>query len=252
MIEICSLASGSNGNCYYIGTENSAILIDAGIYYKHLVSRIEQTTLDIKKIKGIFITHEHADHVRGAKVIQKKLNIPIFFNQVTYYNTYKAYRPEYQKFIEANEFVDFYDFRVFAFNKNHDCKQPISYRVQIGDYSVGVMTDIGVVDNDFINHFKECQSVFLESNYDEKMLLEGSYPYFLKERVKSNKGHLSNIDARDLIINHANPKLKNIILSHISQENNCTEILDEVYKELKEKYTIEYAPRFRAMRVISI
>jgi phosphoribosyl 1,2-cyclic phosphodiesterase len=231
MLEICAIASGSNGNCYYIGNEKDAVLIDAGISCKQIVQRMKERNLQPSKIKAIFITHEHSDHLSGARVFGKKMYVPVYINSAkTYYSAYKNQRPDVPKFFNPGEEIEVGELTVHSFSKNHDASEPCSFRVQYKTKNVGVFTDIGEPCENVMQHLGICDGLFLESNYDEKMLWEGSYPWFLKQRVASGVGHLSNKQAFDLLHSHARENLKCVFLSHISKRtilpklrfNQCT------------------------------
>ncbi|HOO84965.1 MAG TPA: MBL fold metallo-hydrolase [Prolixibacteraceae bacterium] len=251
MVEVCALASGSNGNCYYIGNENEAILVDAGISCKQILQRMNNRELDTTKLKAVFITHEHADHVRGARVLSKKLNLPIFYTYGTWNNTHKSSRSPYYKFIHIDQALTLGAFTIHAFAKNHDAGEPCSYRIEIENKSVGVMTDIGSVCNNVIEHLQKCNVVFLESNYDEQMLWDGPYPWHLKKRIASDVGHLSNLQALNLVNTYANGELKTIFLSHLSGENNTPAIASNAFKPLNEKYKIIETSRHEASVIFS-
>jgi phosphoribosyl 1,2-cyclic phosphodiesterase len=250
MTEICALASGSNGNSYYIGNENEAVLIDVGIYYKLLIDRMEKAGLYKSKIKAAFISHEHTDHIQGARVASKKLGIPIFYTKSTYNKCYDRNKADNFAFFKPHMEYSIGNIRVFPFLKHHDASEPCSFRIEHEGINVGVMTDIGTADECLQTEFSKCDVVFLETNYDEEMLFKGIYPYYLKQRVMSDTGHLSNVQARALVENHASDKLKNIFLSHISAVNNSIEIIDQTFAKLSEKYQIKYAPRHKHSEVL--
>ena len=248
-IEICAIASGSNGNCYYIGNQNSAVLVDAGISFKQILQRMNERNLDPAKIKALFITHEHSDHISGARVLGKRLRVPVYLTAKTWYGAYKNQRPDYPSFFEPGDVVETGNFWVHTFPKNHDAAEPCSFRVQYGEKSVGVFTDIGEPCENVRNHLEQCHALFLETNYDEKMLWDGSYPYFLKKRVASDVGHLSNDQAFQLLQNHAGSELKYVLLSHISKENNTPATALSVMKPLLQEYQIALTSRFEASQV---
>lgn len=252
MTEICALASGSNGNCYYIGDENSAILIDIGIYYKRLIERLDEAGLNKDKIKAIFISHEHTDHIQGAKVTSKKLGIPVFYTKKTYHKCYNKNKADNFGFFEPDSPYIIDNFKIIPFLKNHDAVNPCSFRIKVNNKNIGIMTDIGIVDDTLKNEFAKCNAVFLESNYDEDMLVNGLYPYHLKQRVSSEKGHLSNIQAKELVENFASDNLKTILLSHISAANNTHQIIIERFKYLTKRYNIILTSRQRATKVIKL
>jgi phosphoribosyl 1,2-cyclic phosphodiesterase len=249
MLEICAIASGSNGNCYYIGNENEAVLIDAGISGKQIISRMEERGLNPAKIQALFITHEHGDHMRGVRGVTKKMQVPVYLTAKTYYGAYKNMRPDNPRFFTPGDKITIGNFTVFAFLKNHDASEPCSFRIQYKNKNVGVFTDIGEACDNVKQHLQKCDTLFLESNYDEKMLWDGSYPYFLKERVASNVGHLSNDQAFKLLENHAGENLKCVFSSHLSKENNTPEKAAERMKQLGSKFEIKLTSRYEAGKI---
>lgn len=252
MLEICAIASGSNGNCYYIGNDTDAILVDAGISGKQILNRMAEVGLDSKKIKAVFITHEHGDHMRGARGVNKKLQVPIYLTAKTYNGAYKNMRPDYPKYFTPNEEIQIGDFTVFPVLKNHDAAEPCSFLINYKNKNIGVFTDIGEACENVKLHIKECNGLFLESNYDEKMLWDGGYPYFLKQRVASKDGHLSNDQAFELLEQHTNEELECVFLSHISKENNTPEKAAERMKDLNDRFTIKLTSRHEASDVYCI
>ncbi len=252
MTELCALASGSNGNCYYIGNQDIAILVDMGIYYKQLIERLSRHHIDKNKIKAIFISHEHRDHVQGAKVVSKKLGIPVFYTKKTYHKCYDKNKADNFGFFEPGTPYIIDTIKIHSFRKNHDAKDPVSFRIELNGNNIGVMTDIGSTNEALNKEFSKCNAVFLESNYDEYMLERGLYPAHLKQRVASKNGHLSNRQALSLIEKYASKDLHTIFLSHISAVNNTHELITELYKPLSEKYQIILTSRKRASQLIQI
>lgn len=252
MLEICSIASGSNGNCYYIGNSEDALLVDAGISAKQIVERLRMRELDVNKVRAVFITHEHSDHMRGARVLAKKLNLPVYLTSRTYEKSYKNMRPQYPRYFSVDEVVTIGGFSIYPVPKLHDASDPCSFRVEYKGINVGVFTDIGEVCHNVASHLSQCDGLFLEANYDEKMLREGKYPYFLKRRVASSKGHLSNDQAYDVLENHAGPNLKYVLLSHISKDNNTHEKVMEKMLPLSDRFELKLTSRFDAGEVIRL
>uniref|UniRef100_UPI003217FAEB MBL fold metallo-hydrolase n=1 Tax=uncultured Draconibacterium sp. TaxID=1573823 RepID=UPI003217FAEB len=252
MLEICAIASGSNGNSYYIGNNTDAILIDAGLSGKQIINRMTETGLEPAKIKAVFITHEHGDHMRGARGISKKLQVPIYLTAKTYNGAYKNMRPDHPKYFTPEEEIKVGDFTVFPVLKNHDAAEPCSFRIQYKDKNIGVFTDIGESCQNVKSHIRKCDGLFLESNYDEKMLWEGGYPYFLKKRVASELGHLSNDQAFELLEKHTNGNLQCVFLSHISKDNNTPEKAAERMKPLSSRFEIKIASRYQASEVYKL
>jgi len=252
MIEICALASGSNGNCYYIGNKEDAVLIDAGLSFKQILKRLEQKALDPKKIKALLITHEHGDHVRGARVTGKKLDIPVFMTTGTFSATFRIWKPISYIPIVNNIPIEVGLFTIFPVLKNHDAAEPTSFRIEFGGFSIGVFTDIGSPCENVKYHLGQCHALFLETNYDQQMLLEGAYPYYLKARIDSAVGHLSNIQAFELLRDNAHPDLKCVFLSHLSAENNRPELAYNEFKSLEDKFLVKLTDRFDASEIYTL
>ena len=252
MVEICAVASGSNGNCYYIGNHENAILVDAGVNCKQILSKMKISGLSPSKLRGIFITHEHNDHVCGVRVLAKKLDIPVFMTKGTYQGLYLTNRPDAVRLIESDQSIDLCSFIIHPVLKNHDGKEPTSFRVEHQGINIGIFTDIGSPCDNVTAHLKVCDALFLESNYDEKMLWGGSYPPHLKERVASDVGHLSNLQAAELLEEHAAEHLKVVLLSHLSGENNTPEIAYQAVKHLEDRFQIIVTSRKQPSEVITV
>ncbi len=248
-IEICALASGSNGNCYYVGNSRDAVLVDAGISTKQVLLRMEERGLDPRKVKALFITHEHSDHLRGARVLSKRLCIPVYMTARTYIATYKNMQPASPRFFTPGTTIAVGEFQIHTFLKNHDATEPCSFRIEYAGRSVGVCTDIGEACDQVMTHIGLCDALFLESNYDEEMLRTGPYPYFLKQRVGSAHGHLSNVQALRLLEENAGKQLKCVFLSHISKENNTPERAVAAMLPLADKFEVLLTSRFQAAEV---
>ena len=243
MIELCALASGSNGNCYYIGNERDAVLVDAGISSKQILIRIYEAGLDASRIRGIFVSHEHSDHVRGVRVLSKRLGIPAWFSQGTYDTLPEPERPELMNIFIPGKAVKSGSFTIHPFLKNHDAVEPCSFRIEHDDWHIGIFTDIGEACDQVKSHLRKCHALFLETNYDEKMLWDGFYPYHLKQRVASDHGHLSNDQAFELIHDHAGPELVHVFLSHLSGENNRPELAATRFESLTDRFNVKLTSR---------
>lgn len=252
MIEICALASGSNGNCYYIGNDRDAILVDVGISRRQVLNRMHERGLNASKVRGIFISHEHADHFRGVRVLSKHLDVPVFMTLNTFEKSWGPSRPANIVSFNPGDIVEVGDFKVHTFLKQHDAIQPCSFRVEHEGINVGVMTDIGEACENVKRHFSACQAVFLESNYDEDMLWSGAYPWHLKNRVASHVGHLSNKQAFELLNDFGTDELKAVFLSHLSADNNRPEIAMEAFEVLKTKFNVMLTNRYAPAEVFTL
>ena len=249
---VASLNSGSNGNCYYVGNDDEAILIDAGISCRETEIRLKRLGLDIYKIKAIFISHEHADHISGVCVLMKKYNLPLYITPRTLQNSNILSCPEMTKSFDNSVPIVIGNLSIAAFQKLHDAADPHSFVVSSGHVSVGVFTDIGVVCPQVIHHFKSCNAVFLESNYDEEMLETGHYPYHLKKRISGGKGHISNREAYNLFKEYRSSTLSHLFLSHLSHENNSPALVEKLFETVAGETEVIIASRFKETAVYKI
>ena len=228
---ITSLNSGSNGNCYYAGNEQEAILIDAGISCREIEKRMKRLELNILKLKAIFISHEHSDHIKGVHVLAKKYQIPVYATPLTA-KASNISEDDNQVFsFNAHEKITIGNLIITAFRKAHDACDPYSFVINHRDVHVGVFTDIGVPCANLINHFKICDAAFLEANYDDSMLDSGNYPYFLKERIRGGNGHLSNKQALEVFIKYRPAHMSHLFLAHLSKNNNSPQLVENLFKE---------------------
>jgi len=251
-LHITSLNSGSNGNCYYVGNDTEAVLIDVGISCREVEKRMKRLELDIQKVKAIFISHEHSDHIRGVVVLARKFQIPVYITQSTLKYSVISLEKELVQSFNAHEPVKIGELSVIPFPKFHDASDPYSFIVEGNGVKIGVLTDIGVVCEHVTNYFKQCHAAFLEANYDENMLANGRYPYYLKQRITSGKGHLSNDEALELFKKHKHKDLSHLFLSHLSKENNTPELVQELFTKHAKKTNIYIASRYNEMPVYTI
>jgi len=233
-MELCALASGSSGNCFYVSNGNSGILIDAGISTKQIIERMSLINKSPETIKAIFITHEHSDHIRGADVFARKFNVPIFATKKTVQASFLCSNEDLINTIRNNETIDINDVEVEAFSKFHRAADPVSYNISNGK-KISIITDVGCVCNNVIKHVSDSDFLCIESNYDEEMLENGPYPYFLKKWIKSDIGHLSNAQSASCILTHAKPSIKHVMLSHLSKNNNSPDLALKSFSILKQR-----------------
>jgi phosphoribosyl 1,2-cyclic phosphodiesterase len=232
-MEICALASGSSGNCFYVGEKNG-VLVDAGISAKQIVERLSIIRKNPEDIKGIFITHEHSDHIKGADVFARKFNVPIFVTKKTFENCFLCSDDDLINFIKNDETVPISGIEVEAFSKSHKCSDPVSFNIHNGK-QVSIITDVGYGCKNVIKSVSESDFLCVESNYDEEMLENGPYPYFLKKWIKSDIGHFSNVQSSLCVLENAGTNLKNIVLSHLSENNNTPDFALKSFNILKER-----------------
>ncbi|MBT4575485.1 MAG: MBL fold metallo-hydrolase [Candidatus Cloacimonetes bacterium] len=234
------MASGSKGNSILIRTECTKILLDAGLSGKKITNFIQSIDLDENKLDGILISHEHSDHIRGAGIICRRLNIPLYITKSTYEVCKNRLGKLPEGFIHFENGSSFIigDITIRAFQSSHDVVDGSNFTfMRIGDESrkLSVATDLGYSSNLMLTIFKESTSIILESNHDVNMLIAGSYPPHLKQRIKSKQGHLSNEQAVEIIKKVYHPGLRNIILAHLSEENNLPEKAENLMRNYLNK-----------------
>jgi phosphoribosyl 1,2-cyclic phosphodiesterase len=249
---IASLNSGSNGNCYYIGNGNEAVLIDAGISCRETELRMANLQLSMQKVKAIFISHEHGDHISGLPVLSKKNQLPVYITATTQKLGRLHLDEKLIKRFKAGKPINIGGLSITAFQKEHDAADPHSFIVSSSSVKIGIITDVGIACKQVIHHFKQCHAAFLEANYDEDMLMNGSYPYHLKKRISDGKGHLSNIQALELFKKHRPPFMSHLILSHLSKNNNDPKLVSKLFHKHAAGINIVIASRYEETEVFCI
>jgi phosphoribosyl 1,2-cyclic phosphodiesterase len=255
---VASLNSGSNGNCYYVGTEQAAVLIDAGISCRETERRLRRLELNIANVKAIFISHEHGDHISGLSRLSQKYGLPVYITSVTE-QFCNVILPETRAVrFKAYEPVVIGNLKITAFPKFHDANDPHSFIVSsqtsnpADEVRVGVFTDIGIPCEHVIKHFSQCHAAILESNYDEVMLEHGTYPLALKKRIRGGKGHLSNRQALQLFTDHRPVCMSHLFLAHLSHHNNSPKVVQELFDAHAGNTKIVVASRYRETEVFHI
>lgn len=249
---ISSLNTGSNGNCFYIGNANEAILVDAGLSCKETEVRMQRLSLSMNKVKAIFISHEHTDHIRGLPVLAKKYQLPVYITKYTLIGGKQQIQADLVQSFLAYEPVKLGGLSITAFPKKHDAAEPHSFVISCNGVTVGVFTDIGSHCEHVINNFKNCHAAFLEANYDDEMLDKGRYPYFLKNRIRGGNGHLSNQQALELFLAHKPAYMSHLFLSHLSKDNNCPDLVQNLFKAHANGTEIIVASRLQETAVYHI
>lgn len=251
-LSICSLNSGSNGNCYYIGNDQEAVLVDAGISCRETEKRMARAGLQMARVKAIFISHEHSDHITGIPGISKKHQLPVYITPATHAKLEVPVANSLIRHFHPNQPITIGRLSITAFPKFHDASDPHSFVIKEGHIQVGVFTDIGKACTNVVGHFKGCHAVFLESNYCPDMLENGRYPLFLKERIRNGHGHLSNKEALNLFTKHRGKQLTHLLLSHLSRNNNSMELVQKIFSEKAGKTKIVIASRYKETEVFHI
>ncbi len=249
---ISSLNSGSNGNCYYIGNMQEAVLIDGGISCRETERRLRRLELPIKKIKAVFVTHEHADHIYGVAGLSKKHDLPVYMTPTTFQQGQVKIREHLLASFQPHVPIQIGGLTITAFPSPHDAVDSHNFIVRNNEVTVGVFTDVGEPNDLLIQHFKQCHAAFLETNYDVDMLETGTYPLHLKNRIRGGKGHLSNIQALQIFLQHRPAFMRHLFLSHLSWNNNSPAIVKDLFKRVAGNTEIIVASRHRETKVVEV
>ena len=234
-MRFCSIASGSSGNCIYVGSECAHVLVDIGISGKKMEQGLNSLDLTGRDIDGILITHEHSDHIKGLGVIARKYGIPIYATGGTVDAMLRCGSlgkiPEgIFREIREDQTFEIKDLKINPFTIPHDAAQPVGYRLECGESSVGIATDLGKYNDYIIENLQNLDALLLEANHDIRMLQVGKYPYYLKQRILGDRGHLSNENAGRLLCRLLHDNMKAVFLGHLSRENNYEELAYETVK----------------------
>lgn len=231
-MRLCSIASGSSGNCVYVSSDATHLLIDVGISVKRIEAGVAELGLKLSEIDGIFITHEHADHISGLSVLARKYGLPIYGTRGTIAairqtHTLGTIDEELFHYINADEKCAVKDVTLYPIRTSHDAAEPVAYRISHGRQKLAVITDLGCYNDYTVECLKDLDVLYLEANHDIHMLQAGSYPYYLKQRILGEKGHLSNEAAGKLLSRLLHDKMHAVMLGHLSKENNLPELAYE-------------------------
>lgn len=228
-LAICSLASGSSGNCYVVRTGNTVLLVDAGISYKQIRLGLEKLGIDSSDINGVLVTHEHSDHIKGLPTLIKQTGVKIYASSQT--AELVSDDPDCVECFDPGESFEIGDIRVSSFPVSHDAAQPVGYSLSSGEKNITLVTDTGIVTEEMKDYMQRSDILVLESNHDVNVLRMGPYPWFLKQRILSDHGHLSNEAAANALAELLKresdggcPKERIVLLAHLSKENNFPEM----------------------------
>jgi phosphoribosyl 1,2-cyclic phosphodiesterase len=213
---------------------------------------MQRLGLPLHRVKAVFISHEHRDHINGLSQLARKYQLPVYITSCTLFN---ARIPD-KRFVvhpfRGYEPVWIGQLCITAFPKHHDASDPHSFMVACQGTKVGIFTDIGTPCTHLIHHFSQCHAAFLEANYEEEMLDKGRYPIYLKRRIRGGKGHLSNRQALDLFVNHKPPFMSHVLLAHLSQENNCPNLAQALFTAHAGDTEVIVASRFQETPLYTI
>ncbi len=259
-LKLCSLSSGSNGNCVFVSDGVTRLLIDAGVALKRIVAELEAIGENIENINAVLVTHEHVDHIKSIGVIARKYGVPIYGTRGTLYeclngrNKIGEVNSGLLNAVKPDSSFTKGTIRITPFRISHDAADPVAYSFESNGHKLAMATDLGYFDEDIVSHLAGSEMIYLESNHDINMLEVGPYPYSLKQRIKSELGHLSNEDCAHLLVrlcNSFDTRIVHVILAHLSEENNFPELaLETVKSELymavdeSKRPEVHVAPRF--------
>src|SRR5699024_871805 len=234
-VKFCSLSSGSSGNCQYMETEKTRVLIDAGLSGRKIEDLLSTISVCPTTIDSILVTHEHRDHTKGVGIFSRRYDIPIYANEGTWTSMEGIIGKIEEKNIKifiTEEFFRVRDLDIYPFSIFHDAAEPVGYCLYHNNSKITVLTDTGWVNNHIKNAIKDSSIYLIESNHDVKMLKEGRYPRYLKDRIMSSIGHLSNKDSGSLIADVIEGKGEKVLLGHLSKENNSPSLAYNTVREI--------------------
>jgi phosphoribosyl 1,2-cyclic phosphodiesterase len=241
-MRFCPLCSGSSGNATYIEAGNARILIDAGLSCKRITELMAKIGASPKDLTAILVTHEHSDHVRGVNILSKKYDLPVYANAETWSmlrTVLKDVAPKNVCVFESDRDFFLSGVRILPFTVPHDAVHCVGYTISAGGHKVGVCTDLGHVDTRILSILSGCELLLFEANHDVDMLMAGSYPYQLKKRILSGSGHMNNDDCGKALVKLYGTGVKNVILGHLSRENNYPELAMVAVRAALEEAGIE-------------
>lgn len=245
MLKICVLGSGSSGNSFFIWTNRSKILIDAGLSARQIRGRLERIGVALEDVEALFITHEHTDHVRGSATLARKYGMPVFLTEGTCTACDSTFEnlPAREIFIPG-DIICFKDLQIVSYSVSHDAADPVNFLFCHKNCKVGMAVDLGYPSRLVRERLRRCDALILETNHDREMLMNGRYPWQLKQRIMSRRGHLSNDQSASILQDVAHQELRALFLAHLSQENNHPRLVHSLFKSVLEKTGLNHVPLF--------
>lgn len=228
-MRVCLLASGSRGNSALIEADGCRILVDAGLSGREIERRLATLELTGEDLHAILISHEHHDHVGAVGPLARRYDLPVYVDHQTHAALPKLGKIDQLQLFTAGEKFLCHDLTISTFSTTHDAVNPVGFVVDSSEGRVGFATDLGMPTRLVSEHLKECRVLVLEANHDEQMLLDGPYPWPLKQRIRSRHGHLSNLESEGLLRDINWPGLEALFLAHLSEENNCPDLVEQTF-----------------------
>lgn len=230
-MHVSVLSSGSSGNSTFIQSNETNILVDAGISCQRIKKSLSEFGKELHELNGIFITHEHTDHIKGLERLHNKFEVPVYINK----NTFLASNLFLEKPIFFDSSIKINELNINPISTSHDAANPYGFEIKDKKKTLGYFTDLGIYNQTIKKITNKSNAMVLETNHDIDMVLEGPYPYPLKQRILGDKGHLSNIDASLLIKNYSSEKLKTVFMAHLSHSNNTQELALNTFEQINNK-----------------
>jgi phosphoribosyl 1,2-cyclic phosphodiesterase len=219
-VKICSLASGSKGNCLYLETGDTRLLIDAGLSLREMLLRMEEVGIDASRIHAVLVTHEHIDHIRSAGSFARKFKVPVYASHLVRVKAEKYFKKTQVSEFESGSALSFRDVQIDPVPITHDSCDPVGFVIESREGRSASVTDLGIVTRLVVEKLRGCRFLNLESNHDVEMLMNGPYPWELKQRIKSRHGHISNEESLELLHELAHEGLEALVMAHLSEVNN--------------------------------
>ena len=230
MLKFISFGSGSSGNCYYLATENEALIVDAGVGVRQLKKHYRDYGVSLSRIHQILITHDHADHIKSVGSLSHECQVPVYATALVHQGIERNYcvqrkvAPELKRVIEKDVTLELGGFRVTPFGVPHDSNDNVGYFIEAGGTDMCIITDAGEVTDTMKTFIGRAHHLVIEANHDLEMLMQGPYPQYLKVRIRSSMGHLSNTDCGQALAENMGEQLRHVWLCHLSEENNHPEL----------------------------
>ena len=244
MLKFISFGSGSSGNCYYLSTETDALIIDAGVGLRGLRKNCKEYGVNLHNVHHLLVTHDHADHIKSVGSMSADFTLPVYATREVHaginrnYCITKKVDHEMVGYVEKGKTVTLGDFQVTPFNVPHDSSDNVGYFIEAGGTDFCLITDAGMVTDEMKTFISRAHHLVIEANHDEDMLMMGTYPAYLKGRIRGDRGHLCNKESARLIAEHATPILKHVWLCHLSEENNHPELARKTVEGLLRSFGI--------------
>ncbi len=257
-IKLSVLASGSRGNSVYVATERIRLLVDAGLSARGIEERLSSIGTTAKDLDAILVTHEHLDHIRSLGTLSRRYRLPVYVNKATHVRFPDSVGPLLMKeeFVSGREFL-LEDLTIHPFAISHDAADPVGFTLANGSVKIGLCTDLGAATQLVYRHLRGCSALILEANHDLEMLKNGPYPWPLKQRIKGRLGHLSNQQSGEVLRQVFNEGMREVILAHISDTNNCSELVLKAFmgmldRHMRERLKLTVASQHQPIELIEL